>query len=99
MNNLPLQLKKYFLFLITFLGITTFTYAHNLSDCTAKKRNIKIQLKHAMLRGNKNEINGLEQALTNNTKNCNEKNLQTEREQKKQKKLEKIKENQKKWNS
>lgn len=96
MNIIQNQLKKCSLIFITLLCTTTFTYAQDLQGCAAKKRNIERQLKHAMLRGNKNEIKGLERALKYNTENCNEKDLQAENEQKKQKKLDKIIENQRK---
>ena len=96
MNIIQNQLKKCSLIFITLLCTTTFTYAQDLQSCAAKKRNIENQLKHAMLRGNKNEIKGLERALKYNTENCNEKSLQAEIEQKKQKKLDEVIESQRK---
>ncbi|EKU56727.1 PF06476 family protein [Acinetobacter sp. WC-323] len=84
---------------LSIIALTLFcspTYANTdpLKGCTAKKRNIEIQLKHAMLRGNKHEIQGLENALHQNINNCDDADLKAQRTQKvleKQRKVEKLK--------
>lgn len=89
-------MKKLNLSVIVLTLFCSPTYANTdpLKGCATKKRNIEIKLKHAMLRGNKHEIQGLENAFHQNINSCDDAALKAQRTQKvseKQRKVEKLK--------
>lgn len=63
-----------------------------LKGCAAKKHRIETQLEYARKYNNNGQIKGLEKALQDNIKNCDDEKLVSERKQKIEEKMKKVSE-------
>lgn len=81
------------LLMVPVLALTFSAYAANSPEtCATKQQEIKQQLEVAHQHNNKDQIAGLQKALTQSQANCSQPNLQKEQQQKIAEKQEKVNE-------
>ena len=77
---------------IAFFSFSSAYAESTLKGCAAKKHSIETQLEYARKYNNNGQIKGLEKALQDNIKNCDDEKLASERKQKIEEKMKKVSE-------
>ncbi|WP_295732529.1 DUF1090 domain-containing protein [uncultured Bartonella sp.] len=83
---------------IAFFSFSSAYAESTLKGCAAKKHSIETQLEYARKYNNNGQIKGLEKALQDNIKNCDDEKLASERKQKIKEKMKKVSERERELN-